>query len=99
MQRTTFLLNFFKNQVNIQHMKLIKTKMLKHYLLKLCLRITIFISVFLLYLYDKELMIQLALQPIYMGINAFHILWLFFMFIMFTHLFPKGTLLSYCELH
>ena len=73
-------------------MKIIMTKMMKSYLIKLVFRVTIFLSVFCFYLYDKNLLIELVLQPIYLGVNAFHILWLFFMMTMFYHLFPKETL-------
>ena len=41
---------------------------------------------------DKDQLIHLVLQPIYMGINSFHILWLIFMLIMLSHLFPKDSL-------
>ncbi len=73
-------------------MKLVMTKMMKSYLIKLVIRITVFLSIFGFYLYDKQLLIELVLQPIYMGVNAFHILWLVFMLMMFYHLFPKETL-------
>ena len=70
-------------------MKLVKTKMMNLYLLKLLLRITIFVSILGFYLYDKEKLVELALQPLYLGINSMHILWFFFMIMMIKHIFPK----------
>ena len=73
-------------------MKLVKTKMMKSYLFKLVIRVSIFLGVFSFYLYDKELLVQLIYQPIYLGINFLHILWVIFMLMMMMHLFPKDTL-------
>ena len=70
-------------------MKLVKTKMLNLYLMKLILRITVFVSVFGFYLYDREKLVALALQPLYMGVTPMHILWFFFMVMMLKHIFPK----------
>ena len=70
-------------------MRLIKTKMMKQYLVKLVVRIMLFLSVFAIYIYDKDLMLQLAYQPLHMGITFLHILWFIFMFMMIKHLFPK----------
>lgn len=41
-------------------MKMIKTIMMKRYIIKLWIRIAVFITVLGIYLYDKELMMQLA---------------------------------------
>jgi len=70
-------------------MRLIKTKMMKQYLVKLVIRVMLFLSVFAIYIYDKDLMLQLAYQPLHMGITFLHILWFIFMFMMIKHLFPK----------
>lgn len=70
-------------------MRLIKTKMMKQYLVKLVVRIMLFLSVLAIYIYDKDLMLQLAYQPLHMGITFLHILWFIFMFMMIKHLFPK----------
>ena len=70
-------------------MKLVKTKMMNLYLMKLLLRITVFVGVLGFYVYDKEKLVELALQPLYMGINSMHILWFFFMVMMLKHIFPK----------
>ena len=72
-----------------ESMKLLKTRMMKAYLIKLSVRIAIFLAVFIFYLYDKEMLLSFILQPIYAGINAMHILWFVFMVMMIKHLFPK----------
>lgn len=70
-------------------MKIIKTIMMKQYLIKLAIRISVFIAVLGIYLYDKDLMIRLAYQPLHHGINLLHIIWFGFMVMMISHLFPK----------
>ena len=68
---------------------MIQTKIMSGYMVKLALRITIFLTVFLMYLYDKSLLVTLLNQPLFSSINFLHILWLIFMFMMLKHLFPK----------
>ena len=68
--------------------KLQKTPMMIQYLIKLAIRITIFLAVLLLYLFNKDLMYELMLQPIWYGISPIHLLWLVFMVMMIMHLFP-----------
>ena len=68
---------------------MIMTKMMKNYLAKLVLRVSVFLIVFGMYIYDKELLISLAMQPLYMGFTFMHVLWLVFMLMMLKHLFPK----------
>ena len=70
-------------------MNLIKTMMMKQYIWKLWIRISVFIFVLAFYFYDKELMLQLAYQPIHLGVNVLHILWAMFMLMMVGHIFPK----------
>ena len=62
--------------------------MMIQYLIKLAIRITIFLAVLLLYLFNKDLMYELMLQPIWYGISPIHLLWLVFMVMMIMHLFP-----------
>jgi len=57
-------------------MKMIKTIMMKRYIIKLWIRIAVFITVLGIYLYDKELMMQLAYQPLHHGINLLHLIWI-----------------------
>ncbi len=65
-----------------------KTPMMTQYLIKLAIRVAIFLAVLFLYLFNKELMYELMLQPIWYGISPMHLLWLVFMIMMITHLFP-----------
>lgn len=69
-----------------------KTPMLKRQSIQFAFRIIIFLSVFGLYLYDQELLYQLATQPIQLGINLLHIIWVIFMVMMLAHLFPNEQL-------
>ena len=70
-------------------MKLIKTKIMSEYMVKLAIRISIFFIVFIMYLYDKNLILELLQQPLFSSINFLHILWIIFMLMMLKHLFPK----------
>ena len=70
-------------------MRLIKTIMMKRYLFKLWIRIFIFLFMIGLYVYDKQLIETFIYQPLYLGITPLHILWVVFMIMMVTHLFPK----------
>lgn len=67
---------------------MIKTKMMKIYLLKLAFRIVIFLAAFILYIWHKDWMVAFAGQPITMGISPMHVLWLIFMAMMIKHLIP-----------
>lgn len=67
-----------------------KTKMMNIYLIKLTIRILIFLAAFMLYIWHKDWMIAFANQPITMGITPMHVLWLIFMVMMVKHLIPKG---------
>ena len=70
-------------------MKLIKTKMMKRYLIKFMIRIAIFLIVFSVYIFNKALLLELVNMPIRYGITPLHILWLSFMVMMLIHIFPK----------
>ncbi len=69
-----------------------KTPMLKRQTVQFLFRLLVFFSVLALYLYDKNLMYQLATQPIQLGINFLHVLWLIFMIMMLAHIFPNERL-------
>ncbi len=66
--------------------------MLTRYLIKLFFRLSIFLFVLSLYLWDKPLVVQLLNWPVYLGIRPIHVLWLIFMIIMLLHLFPTEKL-------
>lgn len=70
-------------------MKLMKTLMMKRYLIKFFIRIIVFLSVLFLYLYDKNYLWSMVTKPIHYGINSMHLIWFGFMLMMFYHIFPK----------
>ncbi len=72
-------------------MKFENTKMLKKYMIKLLVRVAVFLSVLYMYIKDKSQIITLLTQPLYMGLNFMHILWAGFMGMMLAHLFPKES--------
>ncbi len=67
---------------------IVKTLMLKKYLVKFVIRIVIFIFMAVMYIKDKALMYDLMTQPVWMGITPVHVLWLVFMVMMLLHIFP-----------
>lgn len=72
--------------------KLVKTDMLKIYLVKFAIRLIIFLAIFILYITDKKMLVDIFTHEISFGgfhITLFHILWLMFMFMMICHLFPN----------
>ncbi|MBR4036069.1 MAG: hypothetical protein IKJ05_04985 [Oscillospiraceae bacterium] len=77
-------------------MKIRKTEMMNIYLVKLAVRITVFLAVLSIYIYDKNMLMELLLQPVYMGINFMHLLWTGFMIMMIGHLWPKEPFTMAC---
>lgn len=77
--------------------KIVRTKMLNRYMIKLAIRLLIFLSVFAAYLTNKEFLYEFMTHEFTFGIlengiNFFHILWFIFMAMMFFHLFPHEKL-------
>lgn len=72
--------------------KAIRTIMMKRYMWNFVMRIIIFLTVFGVYIWNKDLLIDLAMQPIKLGITPMHILWVIFMCTMVLHLFPNQKL-------
>ena len=72
--------------------KIVMTPMLKRYLLKFALRITIFIIALGFYIHDKQLMTRLFIETKWYGINFVRILWFIFMTLMLVHIFPNNRL-------
>ena len=72
--------------------RLIKTLMMKRYMIKLIIRITVFVIVLLGYLFDRERLFGFMMQPIKMGVTPLHLLWLMFMVMMIAHIFPTDKL-------
>ncbi len=75
-----------------KHLKIIKTLMMKRYMIKLLIRIIVFVLVFVGYLFDRERLIEFMVQPIKMGVTPLHLLWLMFMVMMLFHIFPTDKL-------
>lgn len=69
-------------------MKIIKTPMMKIYLVKLWVRVAIFLFAFINYLFYKDYFIDFLTAPIVMKIAPLHMLWFIFMAMMISHIFP-----------
>ncbi len=65
------------------------TKMLKTYMLKFGARLLVFFSVLWVYLRYKEEVSALLVQPLWKRVTPLHVLWVFFMCLMLSHLFPR----------
>lgn len=77
--------------------RLIKTKMMNRYLLNFIVRLSIFVTVFVLYLSRKEILIDILTHKFSFGIENYgitflHVVWAFFMVMMIRHLIPGKTL-------
>mgnify|MGYP003500574143 FL=1 len=75
----------------------IKTDMVKRYSFKLFIRVAIFLFVFALYIINKTLIgeiltMEFSFGIINYGITPMHVIWLVFMVMMITHLFPNDKL-------
>lgn len=68
---------------------MVKTTKLKIYILKLMIRLTVFVLGLILYLTRKHQIIGYMTQNIRYGITPVHLFWALFMFIMILHLFPN----------
>lgn len=75
-------------------MKLVKTSMLKIYLIKLAVRLAIFLISFGLYLFRKDHFVTFLSTPVFFSITPLHILWAIFMFMMIKHIFPTEKLVT-----
>ena len=76
----------------MKQLKMIKTLMMKRYMIKLLIRVSVFVVVLLGYLFDKQRMFAFMNQPIKMGVTPLHLLWLMFMVMMIFHIFPTEKL-------
>ena len=79
--------------------KIIMTDMFKRYMVKLAIRVFIFISIFIAYITQKEVMYEFMTHEftfgiIEYGISPLHVLWLTFMVMMILHLFPTKKMPS-----
>lgn len=77
--------------------KIIMTDMFKRYLLKFAVRLFIFIATLIAYITQKEVLYGFMTHEFTFGIAKYgisplHVLWLVFMVMMITHLFPNKKL-------
>ena len=72
--------------------KIVKTKMLKSYLFKFAIRISIFAACLILYIADKPFIYNFITEPKWNGISPLHVLWAVFMVMMIGHIFPTERL-------
>ncbi len=68
----------------------VNTKMMSRYIVKLMIRIAIFISVFAVYLFNKDMMTEFLTTPLILKIQPLHFLWLAFMGMMILHILPHS---------
>ena len=76
----------------MKQLKIIRTLMMKRYMIKLLIRVSVFVVVLLGYLLDKQRLFEFMNQPIKMGVTPLHLLWLMFMVMMILHIFPTEKL-------
>ncbi|MBR1823489.1 MAG: hypothetical protein IJ779_04565 [Ruminococcus sp.] len=65
------------------------TNKLKLYIVKLLTRIAAFLFLFILYITDRSRMTDFLTMNLYRSITPLHIIWVMFMVIMISHLFPN----------
>ena len=78
-------------------MKIVRTKMLDRYIIKLLIRVVTFLGVFGMYLFQKDFLYEFMTHEFTFGIleygpSLLHVLWLGFMVMMLLHLFPHDKL-------
>ena len=66
------------------------TPMMTRYLFKFAFRIAVFLTVFGVHFFTDIRLWELANQPVAYGVTPMHVLWVVFMVIMLSHIFP-GT--------
>lgn len=69
--------------------KIVDTIMQRQYILKFYFRLSIFLVVFGIYLFRKDILIHFMNYDIYFGISPLHLLWVGAMIMMIGHLKPK----------
>lgn len=77
--------------------QIIKTAMMKRYIIKFLIRLAIFVAVFVAYITHKEVLYRFMTYDVSFGLSKYgvmplHLLWLLFMIMMISHLFPNKTL-------
>ncbi|MCR4671794.1 MAG: hypothetical protein K5637_00980 [Lachnospiraceae bacterium] len=69
-----------------------KLPMMGSYVINLTFRAVVFIVAFIFYIQDRTVLYRLATQPIVEGITPIHLLWVVFMVLMVTHIFPNNRI-------
>ena len=69
-----------------------KLPMMARYVINLSFRVVVFLTAFIFYLKDRTVLYRLATQPIVEGITPIHLLWVVFMILMVTHIFPNNRI-------
>lgn len=83
-------MNEIKNKVkSLGQLKIIRTAIVRQYEIKLIIRIMIFLTFLIGYLFYPEDIYKFINQPIQLGITPIHILWVIFMLMMVNHLTSK----------
>ncbi len=72
--------------------EVMRTPMLKRYLIKFVFRLVIFVPIAFFYIKDKALMYEVMTDALVWKIAPIHVLWLVFMVMMLKHIFPTETL-------
>lgn len=68
--------------------RFVRTKMFNRYMYRLAFRLVIFFGILIFYLTNKQKLWLIVTDPIYLGISPLRFVWLIFMLIMISHLFP-----------
>ena len=77
--------------------KIVMTDMFKRYMIKFAIRLFVFIAIFIAYITQKEVLYGFMTREFTFGIAEYgisplHVLWMGFMVMMTTHLFPNKKL-------
>ena len=68
------------------------TPMLKRYLVKFAVRLTVFFSVFFIYLTNHDNFVRIITSPVAFGIAPYHVFWACMMGVMLLHIFPLKSM-------
>lgn len=65
---------------------------MKRYMIKLAVRVGIFLGVLIPYFLHKDWLQSITMQPVWKQITPLHVLWMIFMLMMLNHIFPANRL-------
>jgi hypothetical protein len=69
-----------------------RTRELKFYLFKFAIRLAIFLAIAVLYIRDRDFLIEFMNRPFFSWFTPLHLVWGLFMAIMISHLIPNNRL-------